>query len=52
MYTGTLTLLLIAKFQDEIENKPIETCFFSSVRLFYHETVKQCLQNVHLKILF
>ena len=35
--SGTLTLILIANFQGEIESKPIETCLFSSVRLFFRK---------------
>ena len=37
---GTSTLLLLAEFQDEVEGTPIETRFFSSIRLFYQETVR------------
>ena len=38
---GTSTLLLLAEFQDEVEGTPIETRFFSSVRLFYQETIRK-----------
>ena len=40
VYVGTSTLLLLAEIQDEVEGTPIETRFFSSVRLFYQETVR------------
>ena len=46
---GTSTLLLLAEFQDEVEGTPIETCFFSSVRLFYQETVRKMFAKFPFK---
>ena len=46
---GISTLLLLAEFQDEIEGTPIETRFFSSVRLFYQETVRKMFAKFPFK---
>ena len=46
---GTSTLLLLLEFQDEIEGTPVETRFFSSVRLFYRETGHKMLAKFLFK---
>ena len=46
---GTSTLLLLTEFQDEVEGTPIETRFFSSIRLFYQETVRKMFAKFPFK---